>query len=121
MSASLVGSEMCIRDRFLTQRWTRERFVATCLLPKDTGHHFEGRFERFTASIADWRWGSLISAIETLLPVETPLRHFWDLKLLLGKAAHPEGGQGPQVEGAEDDHARAHPAADDDLHRASEA
>ena len=47
-------------------------------------------FDSFEASLAEWRWGSLLSSIHTLLRVERPIRDYWDTEKMK-HAKRPKG------------------------------
>ena len=55
----------------------RKRFVASCV--RGTQHAWmEKRFASGVASFAEWRWGSTVCVLRTLLPLGPLLRRAWD-------------------------------------------
>ena len=59
---------------FFKHQWTRERFVAQCLMPSGlAGVAYIEDFRSYTASLAEWRWGYLIDAIEQARDYEVAL------------------------------------------------
>mmetsp|Transcript_13743 Transcript_13743/g.44461 ORF Transcript_13743/g.44461 Transcript_13743/m.44461 type:complete len:200 (-) Transcript_13743:678-1277(-) len=59
-------------------------------------------FETWSADLAEWRWGSLISAIEESLRVEFALRSHWDVRKYCGDAALPDPLVAVRLEREED-------------------
>ena len=58
----------------LSRAWQRHRFVRTCL--RGTG--CEDAFATFKGGkLIHWRWGSMVTFIQHLLPLEGALRKFW--------------------------------------------
>ena len=74
---------------FFKLRYTRESFVALCL-NEGPGKWQAHKFDNFSVSLAEWRWGSLLAAVEQLLQLEAPMRQYWDpAKMDRLKPLHP--------------------------------
>ena len=84
---------------FLRQKWSRDLFVALCLMT-GSGKWQAHLFDSFDASLADWRWHTLLSSITKLLQVEKPLRDNWNAEKMNHVKARRR--QDPQDAGAAD-------------------
>ena len=65
---------------FLRDAECRRQFQAVCL------GYADSRIESFTASLADWRWMSLVDAIDQVLKVEHLFRQHWKPDLMNARA-----------------------------------
>ena len=58
-------------------------FIAQCIgIRTAQGSVFADLLERFNASLAEWRWGSLLGALQELLAIETPICQHWNAELM---------------------------------------
>jgi len=92
------------------QAQTREHprhFIAQCLGAQTAqGAVSADLLERFNASLADWRWGSLLGALQELLAVDTPIRRHWCAELMEEGRKKKRKKEG---EGAAEQEAQAEP------------
>eukprot|EP00969_Alexandrium_andersonii_P155056 6855151-Alexandrium_andersonii.AAC.1 len=51
-----------------TRQWCRERFVERCLVGPGAG--LKWLFDKQFRGVAEWRWGTLLSVPEWLLPLK---------------------------------------------------
>mmetsp|Transcript_13735 Transcript_13735/g.44431 ORF Transcript_13735/g.44431 Transcript_13735/m.44431 type:complete len:281 (-) Transcript_13735:678-1520(-) len=82
-------------------KYYRDRVWAKCFMSPESrqlGH----LFETWSADLAEWRWGSLISAIEESLRVEFALRSHWDMRKYCGDIALPDPLVAVRLEREED-------------------
>ena len=63
---------------FLHKKFTRQRFVATCLEPLPEARVFIQLFNSFPHTVVKWRFGTLAAVCKDLAEVEVPLRRFWN-------------------------------------------
>ncbi len=76
--------------RLLIRRYSRERFVATCLDSAEAVI-WKPRFATFNQTVLSWRFMSLVEFCDAMLRLETPLRMFWRrAKFQMGAAAAEE-------------------------------
>jgi len=82
-------------------------FIAQCLGAQTAqGAVSADLLERFNASLADWRWGSLLGALQELLAVDTPIRRHWCAELMEEVRKKKRKKEG---EGAAEQEAQAEP------------
>ena len=62
----------------LSSAWCRNAIVSTCF-SGGRAALFASRFRSFSASLIDWRWGSVIDFCKQTLPLRMPLQEFFDL------------------------------------------
>ena len=75
----------------LSKPSVQDRFVHHCLLGAPA-ERFGKNVKEFNASLAHWRWGTLVQACQSLSELETALL-FWDLsKVQSGESQAPEPG-----------------------------
>eukprot|EP00969_Alexandrium_andersonii_P047333 2076848-Alexandrium_andersonii.AAC.1 len=65
---------------FFRSPWLLERFCHVCLL--GDAATFADLFKPMDASLAEWRWFSLLSCVSKALDREFPLRAFFDVQKL---------------------------------------
>ena len=65
--------------QFLHQNFSRQRFLATCIEPFPDAQAFAPLFQSFSHTVVKWRFGTLAAVCADLLPLEVPLRRFWNL------------------------------------------
>ena len=71
-----IHKQLDVTTQVLHHRWTRERFVASCLTsPTTVG--WKPMFDTFDATIVGWRWGSVCECTRELLKRENILRNCW--------------------------------------------
>ena len=66
---------------FLKHSWSRERFIATCLIGEF--EQFRPLYKVFKGDLTRWRWGDVATVIHKLLLLEPSLRMAWRPERLL--------------------------------------
>eukprot|EP00969_Alexandrium_andersonii_P364559 15464399-Alexandrium_andersonii.AAC.1 len=82
--------------QMLAHRWSRERFVASCLV----GGPFEvwkPLFEAAGPNLIEWRWASLANVAAYLLSLKTPLQVAWSKQKYGASGADAPAGGARQV------------------------
>jgi hypothetical protein len=80
---------------FLQKAYCREALVHHCM-SRPPGSAFAHYFSQFQSNIIEWRWGSLIAAIDELLPLQNPLQRLWnteELNVVFGRSTKRSGDQ----------------------------
>ena len=63
--------------RLLHFKWNRSRFIETCMNEPPLSAYRDS-YKKFDSTVYKGRWGSVLNAIEELLPFEIPLRVAWN-------------------------------------------
>lgn len=68
--------------RLLGRKWSRQRLVSTCFAQPPQAA-FAGQLLSFSGGVYQGRWGSIVEAVSSLVPLERPLRFAWSKKAYL--------------------------------------
>ena len=63
---------------FLHKKFTRQRFIATCIEPFPEARVFLSQLNSFPHTVVKWRFGTLAAVCKDLVELEVPLRRFWN-------------------------------------------
>jgi hypothetical protein len=82
----------------LSSKHTRTRFISECLKEKHAAPYIS-KFEVFSVSLAEWRWGAVLEACSAVKSRMVPSRMFWSTDKMIGGKP---GVAGDDEDGAED-------------------